>query len=314
MKFPIDLSAYKKVALDIHQEKLTQEQKEEIRKNIRLCRDAIVFFTSYSAKKGTGGHTGGAYDIVPEAMLAEGFMLGDKNIYPVHFDEAGHRVALQYLLAVLHGDLPAEQLLKYREYKGKLPGHPEQGMTPGISFSSGRLGHLWGHVNGLALANPDKTFLLFGSDGSQQEGNDAESARFAVAHNLNIKLLLDDNDVTIAGHPSKYMEGYDLKKTLEGHGLRTDTGDPEDLDALYRRMRKAILTDGPIALINRRKMAPGIKGIEGMCKGHDAISPDLGMAYLREKGHEEATKMIEEVQKIAVVTRHRGSSDVLKKN
>ncbi|NOZ80180.1 MAG: transketolase, partial [DPANN group archaeon] len=111
-----------------------------------------------------------------------------------------------------------------------------------------------------------------------------------------------------------YMEGYDLKKTLEGHGLRTDTGDPEDLDVLYRRMRKALLTDGPIALINRRKMAPGIKGVEGMCKGHDAISPDLGMAYLREKGHEEAAKMIEEVQKIAVVTRHRGSSDVLKKN
>ena len=35
-----------------------------------------------------------------------------------------------------------------------LPGHPELGLTEGVKFSSGRLGHLWGHVNGVALAEP----------------------------------------------------------------------------------------------------------------------------------------------------------------
>ena len=59
---------------------------------------------------------------------------------------------------------------------------------------------MWPFVNGVAIANPTKTLFCLGSDGSQHEGNDAEAARLAVAQNLNVKLLIDDNDVTIAGH------------------------------------------------------------------------------------------------------------------
>ena len=92
---------------------------------------------------------------------------------------------------------------------------------------------MWALVNGVALANRDKTVFLLGSDGSQQEGNDAEAARLAVAQGLNIKLLIDDNDVTIAGHPSQYLKGYDLTKTLEGHGLKVVTVQGEDIDALW---------------------------------------------------------------------------------
>lgn len=55
----------------------------------------------------------------------------------------GHRVATQYLLAALDGAIPAEHLLHYREANSKLPGHPELGLTPGVKFSSGRLGHTW---------------------------------------------------------------------------------------------------------------------------------------------------------------------------
>lgn len=95
--------------------------------------------------------------------------------------------------------MPFEHLLHYREANSKLPGHPELGLTPGIAFSSGRLGHLWSFVNGVAIANPGKTLFMLGSDGSQQEGDDAEAARLAVAQNLNVKVLIDDNDVTIAG-------------------------------------------------------------------------------------------------------------------
>ena len=55
----------------------------------------------------------------------------------------GHRVATQYLLSALEGAIPAEHLLHYREANAKLPGHPELGLTPGVKFSSGRLGHMW---------------------------------------------------------------------------------------------------------------------------------------------------------------------------
>jgi transketolase N-terminal domain/subunit len=103
---------------------------------------------------------------------------------------AGHRVATQYILSALEGAIPPEHLLHYREANSKLPGHPELGLTPGVKFSSGRLGHMWPFVNGVAFANRDKTVFCLGSDGSQQEGNDAEAARLAVAQGLNVKLLI----------------------------------------------------------------------------------------------------------------------------
>lgn len=161
--------------------------------------------------------------------------------------QPGHRVATQYILAALHGDLPAEHLIHYREANSKLPGHPELGLTPGVKFSSGRLGHMWPMVNGVCLANRDKVVFCLGSDGSQQEGNDAEAARFAVAQNLNVKLLIDDNDVTIAGHPSEYQKGYNVAKTLNGHGLTVFEAQGEDIDDLWKNIAASIRHDGPTA-------------------------------------------------------------------
>ena len=74
---------------------------------------------------------------------------------------------------------------------------------------------MWPMVNGVAMANPDKIAWCLGSDGAQQEGNDSEAARLAAARNINVKLVIDDNNVTIAGHPSEYLKGYNVEKTLE---------------------------------------------------------------------------------------------------
>ena len=123
---------------------------------------------------------------------------GGSKFVDILFDEAGHRVATQYLLSVLDGHLPVEHLLHYREANSRLPGHPELGLTPGVKFSSGRLGHMWPLVNGVAMGNPTKAVFCLASDGSQQEGDDAEAARLAAAKDLNVKVFVDDNDVTIA--------------------------------------------------------------------------------------------------------------------
>jgi transketolase N-terminal domain/subunit len=103
------------------------------------------------------------------------------------------------------------------------------------------------HVNGVSLANRDKTVFCLGSDGSQQEGNDAEAARLAVAQGLNVKLLIDDNDATLAGHPSEYLKGYDVSKTLEGHGLKVVTVQGEDLDSLWGGVCAIVTHQGPAA-------------------------------------------------------------------
>lgn len=296
-RFPIDLSAYKPVTLDPSNPTLTAEQRDALKANIQLCRDAIVFFTATGAARGVGGHTGGPYDTVPEVMILDALFRSQPDQFvPIFFDEAGHRVGTQYLISVLRGQMPAEQLMHYRTAGSKLPGHPELGLTPGVQFSSGRLGHMWPYVNGVALANPGKAVFCLGSDGSQQEGDDAEAARLAVAQHINVKLIIDDNDVTIAGHPSKYLPGFSVRKTLEGHGVKVLEGDGEDIDGLYARICEAINTPGPIAVINKRPMCPGIEGLEGSNHGHDVISVKLALSYLESRGHSAAVEYLKNIQ------------------
>ncbi|WNZ23653.1 transketolase [Leptolyngbya sp. NK1-12] len=308
--FPIDLGAYQPLKLDPTNPTLSDQQRAALKANIQLCRDAIVFFTATGAARGVGGHTGGPYDTVPEVVILDAlFRNAPDQFVPIFFDEAGHRVGTQYLMAALAGDLPAEQLMHYRMADSKLPGHPELGLTPGVKFSSGRLGHMWPYVNGVAMANPGKTVFCLGSDGSQQEGNDAEAARLAVAQHLNVKLIIDDNDVTIAGHPSKYLPGFSVAKTLEGHGLKVLTGDGEDIDGLYARICEAVTTPGPIAVINKRPMCPGIEGLEGSNHGHDVISVKLALQYLEKRGHTAAVEYLNQIEKPKQTYTFIGSGD-----
>lgn len=96
--FEIDLSKYQKVSIDpFSTAALSAEQLAGIKANVELCRDAIVFFTACGSASGYGGHTGGAFDTVPEVVLLDAFFRAcpDKFV-PILFDEAGHRVATQY--------------------------------------------------------------------------------------------------------------------------------------------------------------------------------------------------------------------------
>jgi transketolase len=309
--FPIDLTKLRALKLDPAKTALTDEQKASLRHNIQLCRDAIVFFTALAGARGLSGHTGGAYDTVPEVMIIRGFIENGTPIVPIFYDEAGHRVATQYLLSVLNGAMPAEKLLHYREFDSGLPGHPEKLLTPGVEFSSGRLGHMWAFCNGVALANPGKAVILLGSDGSQMEGDNAEAARLTVGKQLNIKVLIDDNNVTIAGHPQDYMMGYDLSRTLSGYGLITETTMGEDLDALYIDLCRAFRDPVPHGLVIKRLMAPGIQGAEGSPHAHEVLKPETAIKYLESRGgYERAIEMLKAAKPDKSPLTFKGSSGV----
>lgn len=313
MTFPLDVSKYKPIEIDPAPAALSPEQLAQLKTNIQLVRDTIVFFTAVGGVKGLGGHTGGAYGIVPETLIADGFMRAGDQVFPSFFDEAGHRVALQYAMSAFNGLMPFEKLLHHRAHGHGLYGHPELDPSLGITFSSGRLGHMWPFVNGVAKANPDKAVFMLGSDGSQQEGNNAEAARFAVAQNLNVKLVVDDNNVTISGHPKDYLPGFDVAKTLTGHGLTVDIVDGEDLEALYGAMQKAFSVQGPVAVVARRPMCPGMS-IEGQAGGHGVIKKDVAVEYLEERGHAEAVHYINSIVVDKPSVTYRGSSEDVASN
>jgi len=309
--FPIDLGKLEPLKLDPTVTVLTDAQKAALRHNIQLCRDTIVFFTALAGARGLSGHTGGAYDTVPELTIVRAFIANGAPIVPIFYDEAGHRVATQYLLSVLNGAMPAEKLLHYREYDSGLPGHPEKQLTPGVEFSSGRLGHLWAFVNGVALANPGKSVVLLGSDGSQMEGDNAEAARLTVGKQLNVKVLVDDNNVTIAGHPQDYMPGYDLSRTLSGYGLTTETTMGEDLDALYIDLCRAFSDAKPHALVIKRPMAPGIQGAEGSPSAHEVLKTATAIQYLESRGgYSSAIEMLKAAKPEKSPLTFKGSSGV----
>lgn len=287
-RFPVPLDQFKRLTLDPKNNKLTDAQKQDLLHNVGIFRDAIIAFTATAAARGLAGHTGGPFDTAPEVCILLAFMNANPGGFvDALFDEAGHRVATQYLLATLDGKIDPDHLLNYRDADSHLPGHPELGLTPGVKFSSGRLGHMWPMANGISMANKDKNVIVLGSDGSQQEGNDAEAARIAVAQNLNVKLFIDNNDVTIAGHPSQYLKGFDVQRTLEGHGLKVVRAQGEDFDSLFGAMCEVINYDGPAALISDRKMAQGISEIEGKFTAHDVIPLDIARKYLTKRGYSE---------------------------
>ena len=309
-RFPVDLKQFKTLKLDPKNPKLSSEQKQELLNNITVFRDAIVAFTATGSARGLAGHTGGPFDTAPEVCILLAFINANREAYvDALFDEAGHRVATQYLLATLDGKIEPDHLLNYRDANSKLPGHPELGLTPGVKFSSGRLGHMWPLANGIAMANKGKNVILLGSDGSQQEGNDAEAARIAVANNLNVKLFIDNNDVTIAGHPSQYLKGFEVGRTLEGHGLKVIRTEGENVDSLYAAMCEIINHSGPAAVISNRKMAPGIEDIEGKINAHDVIPVDAARKYLTKRGYtDQQLSFYDDIKAIPNTHKYLGST------
>lgn len=297
MEFPISDASFHQLSF-LPTTRVTSQQKKNFQENIAILRDSIVLMTAYSNARGLGGHTGGAYDMVPELLLIDAMRKGGYDMHPILFDDAGHRVAAHYALAAFdkgRKTLSPKDLLTYREYAGKLPGHPERGETePG--FSSGRLGHLWSYANGVALA-AHRRVILFSSDGAQQEGNNAEAARFAVAQNLPVTVIIDDNDVTISGKPSEYMPGFDLEKTLSGYGLPVFICDGENFEQLYAELCKAISVNGPSILLCRRPMTPGILQTENKTEGHDAISLDVAIDYLKERNRLSSIRLLTAAKK-----------------
>jgi len=293
MVFPVSFDSFVNLELNANNE-LTNSELKSLTNNIELVRDAVIATTAFARAKGIGGHTGGPYDIVPEVLIVDALRDGGEAIHDEFFDEAGHRSAVQYVRGAIRDKMPTEKLMHYREYGSGLAGHPEPELLDCIDFSTGRLGHAAGHVNGVAIANPDSAIVMYGSDGAQMEGNNAEAARLAVANNLNVKWIIDDNNVTIAGNPETYMSGYSVSKTLEGQGFQVITCDGENYSELFNVISKSMQTKGPVAVICKRKMGPGIPEMEGECNLHDVIPLDIGIKYLENKGHTEAVKKLKE--------------------
>ena len=155
----------------------------------------------------------------------------------------GHAVSALYAILARRGFIPEESLSRYNQPGTSLPEQPCPGLTPGVEWATGSLGHGLGVGLGMARAskiqkNPHATFVIM-SDGECQEGSVWEAAMLAPRLDLApLTVLVDFNGWQATGRSREIMQmeplaekwttfGWDACE-IDGHSI------PDVLAALER--------------------------------------------------------------------------------
>lgn len=214
----------------------------------------------------------------------------------------GHGSMLQYSLLHLAGyALPLTELMAFRQWDSKTPGHPEVGHTVGVETTTGPLGQGCANAVGMAIAEKmlatrfntetqkpvDHFTYVFAGDGCLMEGISHEALALAGHLKLN-KLILfyDDNQITIEGK-TDLAYSDDVKKRFQSYHFNVLDIDGHDFDQIDRAIRKAQKSaDKPTIIICHTHIAQGspnkhdTAGAHGEPLGADEIraaKKNLGM-------------------------------------
>ncbi len=121
--------------------------------------NTIRFLSADGVQKANSGHPG-----LPMGAAAMAFTIWTRHLRhsprnPRWFGRdrfilsGGHGSMLLYSLLHLTGyDLSLDDLMNFRQWGSKTPGHPEYGLTPGVETTTGPLGQGFANGVGLALA------------------------------------------------------------------------------------------------------------------------------------------------------------------
>ncbi|HEV2762647.1 MAG TPA: transketolase [Pyrinomonadaceae bacterium] len=232
-----------------------------------LCINTIRALSLDAVQRAESGHPGLPLGAAPMAYVVwTRFMRHNPRNPGWHGRDrfllsAGHGSMLLYSLLHLTGyDLPLEELMNFRQWESKTPGHPENFMTPGVEITTGPLGQ--GFANGVGMAmgaahlaarfnRPDfpvvdsKVYAIV-SDGDLMEGVASEAASLAGHLKLgNLIYLYDDNKITIEGSTSLAFS-EDVPKRFDSYGWHTSTvEDGNDLDRIEQAIQEALADERP---------------------------------------------------------------------
>ncbi len=199
-----------------------------------LCVNTIRVLSADMVEKAKSGHPGMPLGAAPMAYTLWDKFLKHNPKNPKWFNRdrfilsAGHGSAMLYSLLYLTGyDLTLEDLMNFRQWGSKTPGHPEYGRTPGVEATTGPLGQGFGMGVGMAMAECylanrynregfniiDHYTYAIVSDGDLMEGISSESASLAGRLKLGkLIYLYDDNHITIEGDTKlTFSEQVELK-------------------------------------------------------------------------------------------------------
>ena len=228
----------------------------------RLCVDTIRFLAVDAVERAKSGHPGMPLGAAPMAFALWDRILKHNPGDPAWFDRdrfvlsAGHGSMLLYALLHIYGyDLPLDEIVRFRQFDSRTPGHPEYGHTPGVEATTGPLGQGFGMGVGMAMAEAhlaakfnvdgeapvvDHYTYAIASDGDLMEGVSNEAASLAGTLKLGkLIYLYDDNRITIDGSTAlAFTEDVDARFTaLRWHVQAVEDGN--DIDAIEKAIRVA---------------------------------------------------------------------------
>ncbi|NNJ69696.1 MAG: transketolase, partial [Kiritimatiellales bacterium] len=202
---------------------------------------------------------------------------------------AGHGSMLQYALLHLAGyDLPMQELMDFRQWGSKTPGHPEFGHTPGVETTTGPLGQGCANAVGMAIAekmqqaryNTDTHSLIdhytyvIASEGEFEEGVSHEAFSLAGNHGLG-KLIVfyDQNFISIEGD-THMTYSDDVAMRMEAYNWHVQEIDGHDTGAISAAINAAqVETEKPSVIICNTKIGFGSPNKQG---SHDCHGAPLG--------------------------------------
>jgi transketolase len=258
-----------------------------------ICINTIRSLAMDAVQKANSGHPG-----APMGLAAAGFVLWRRFLVhnprnPAWADRdrfvlsGGHASMLLYSLLYLSGyALTLDDLMNFRQWGAKTPGHPEYRHTPGVETTTGPLGQGIANAVGMAMAErhlaarfnrpghavvDHHTYVMCG-DGDLMEGLSAEAASLAGHLGLGrLICLYDNNKISIEGS-TELTFSEDVPRRFAAMGWHVqEVADGNDLDAITAAIAAAKAEEARPSLISiRTEIAYGSPNKQGSADAHGA--------------------------------------------
>jgi transketolase len=259
-----------------------------------LCIDTIRFLAADAVQKAKSGHPGMPMGLAPAAytLWMRHLKFNPTNPRWPNRDRfvlsGGHGCMLLYSLLYLTGyNMTLDDLMNFRQWGSKTPGHPEYHPDLGIEATTGPLGQGISNAVGMAIAqkylanhfNRDgfpivdyKIFVTCG-DGDLEEGISSETSCLAGHLALdNLIVIYDDNHISIDG-PTELSFTEDTAKRYKAYGWNVIEvpGDGNDMVTFEKVLKRAKRTkDKPTIIKLRTHIAFGAPTKHDTAEAHGA--------------------------------------------
>lgn len=252
--------------------------------------NSIRIISAEMVQRANSGHPGAPMGMAPMAysLWAEHLKISSKSPSWIDRDRfvlsSGHASALLYSLLHIFGySISKQDLMNFRQFESKTPGHPEIDKELGIEISTGPLGQGIANAVGMAIAEaklsarfnkPDaeiinhRTYAICG-DGCLMEGISTEAASLAGTLKLSkLTVLYDDNEISIEGNTDiAFKEDVGAKfEALGWEVLRLKDG--FDYCEISSAIAKTKLSDKPSLIICPTVIGFGCEAKQGKASAH----------------------------------------------